>query len=265
MPELADVEGFRRLLGGLDGAEVGSVEVMDQAVIRNVDASGFRRALRRRRWRRPERIGKWLLASTDGPTIVFHFGMTGSLIWEATSRSRQGDDRLAFVTDAGELRFRDRRRLGRVYLATSAEEVDDVVGELGPDALGVAAPVFRARLAARRSTIKAALLDQAGVAGLGNFLSDEVLWRAGIDPVTRTDQMSDAQWKALHGSSQSVLRAAARAGHTPRGPRWLTGARWGDPALCPSCGGRLERRTVAGRTSVWCPICQGAESRRASS
>ena len=80
---------------------------------------------------------------------------------------------------------------------------------------------------AGRSSIKGALIDQTRIAGIGNFLSDEILWRAGIDPRTPTSGLTGEQWARLHRSLQKVVRAAARAGHTPRGPRWLTGARWG--------------------------------------
>ncbi len=255
MPELGDVEGFRRLIGRLRGATIREINVRDAGVLRNRTPDEFVHALVGKRVGRALRTGKWLKVQVDDVTVLFHFGMTGSLsIADGTALHRH--DRVVFATDAGELRFRDLRKLRGIYLATTAAEVEQIVGVLGADALGISAESLRDRLQPGRSSIKAALFDQTRVAGIGNFLSDEILWRAGIDPRTPAASLTNVQWARLHDSLQTVVRAVARAGHTPRGPQWLTGARWREPATCPTCGGALERGVVAARSSVWCPVCQ---------
>jgi formamidopyrimidine-DNA glycosylase len=262
MPELGDVEGFRRTVERLEGTRVDGVEVLDPGVLRNISAVNFRAALRGRRIDHATRIGKWLIVTTDGPTVVFHFGMTGSLYFAGHDEAseRHPHDRVVFTTPKGELRYRDLRKLQGIFLAADDEKIGQVVeriiGRIGPDALGISSAEFRTRLESKRSPIKSALMDQTRVAGLGNMLSDEILWRSGIHPATPTRSISNRDWNRLHRVAQSTLRSAARAGHTPRGPRWLSRARWDEPGLCPGCGSELARSKVAGRTSVWCPVCQ---------
>ncbi len=255
MPELGDVEGWRRLLGRLERSTIEAIDVLDDGVIRNRSAAEFVDALLGEQIGAPARIGKWLQVPVGDVIVLFHFGMTGALsIGDATPAHRY--DRVVFTTDAGSFSYRDLRKLRGIYVASTAAEVDAIVGPLGVDALIATAADLHDSVGAGRSSIKAALMDQSRIAGIGNFLSDEILWRAGIDPRTPTSLLTGGQWIGLHRSLRTVLRAAARAGHTPRGPRWLTGARWRDPATCPECGSALRRGVVAARTSVWCPACQ---------
>jgi formamidopyrimidine-DNA glycosylase len=254
MPELGDVEGFRRLIRRFEGATIEQIDVRDAGILRNRSSAEFVDALVGRQIGRAVRTGKWLRVPVGGLTVLFHFAMTGSLVADEAEVHRH--DRVIFATDAGEFRFRDLRKLRGIYVAATADEVNEIVGPLGVDALGISAADLRNRLQPGRSTIKAALIDQTRIAGIGNFLSDEILWRAGVDPRTPTATLTDAQWARLHRSLRTVVRAVARAGHTPRTSRWLTGARWKEPALCPTCGSTLEHGVVATRSSVWCPVCQ---------
>jgi len=259
MPELGDVERFRRLVTAFEGAVVERIDVVDAGVIRNIGAERFVVCLSGKRMGSATRVGKWLTVAVDGLFVVFHFGMTGSL--ERGAGDLHADDRVVFVTDRGEFRYRDLRKLRGIYLAADTGEVDRILGDVGVDALGISAMELRDRLQSRRGSIKAALIDQTRIAGIGNFGSDEILWRAGIHPQTLTHTLDPDQWARLHRALSTVVRATARAGHTPRGPRWLTGARWPRPPHCPSCSSVLQRSAVARRTSVWCPICQNvAES-----
>jgi formamidopyrimidine-DNA glycosylase len=258
MPELGDVEGFRRIAERLAGSRIVRVEVLDAGVLRNSTARHFASALRGRRIEDAHRTGKWLVVATDGPSLVFHFGMTGSLylVGEDHDEERHQHDRVVFTTPKGELRYRDLRKLQGIFLAADTRHIDEIIGPIGPDALDISAKDFRARLDSKRSTIKSALMDQTRVAGLGNMLSDEILWRSRIHPGRPTEFLSDTEWQVLHRAARSTLRSAARAGHTPRGPRWLTSARWDETALCSTCGSELKRTKIAARTAVWCPACQ---------
>jgi formamidopyrimidine-DNA glycosylase len=257
VPELGDVEGYRRLVEQLRGACIQRVELIDPAVARSAGGAGPLRVLEGQTIRWAKRVGKLLVICTDGPAVVVHLGMTGALHLRFDA-DRDRFDRVALVTDRGDLCLRDPRRLGGIWLAEDTRAIDDIVGPLGPDALGVTAEQFRVRLDRGRGPIKSALLDQSRIAGIGNFLSDEILWRARLHPATAVDSLTDESWRTLHRSSSSVLHAVARAGHTPRGPNWLTGARWRDPRICPRCASPLDTARIGGRTSVWCPRCQGS-------
>jgi formamidopyrimidine-DNA glycosylase len=139
--------------------------------------------------------------------------------------------------------MRDPRRLGGVSL-----DPDESV--LGPDALTLTAATLAAALGRSTAPLKARLMDQARIAGIGNLLADEILWRAGLDPVRPAGGLSDAERAALHASILEVLAdLGARGGsHTGdvRGAAALDG-------LCPRDGTPLVRRTVGGRTTVSCP------------
>ena len=180
MPELPDVEGFRRILTApLGGEVVGQVEVLDPSVIRNSSRRRVEATVRNRILVRVDRRGKWLILALGGPALVLHFGMTGSLIATARGTTHDRFDRLALVGPT-EVRYRDVRKLGGVWLAEDDATIDDIIGPQGPDARGVSRAELARRLRGRRGAIKPALIDQRVLAGLGNMLSDEVLWRARL-------------------------------------------------------------------------------------
>ncbi len=254
MPELPDVEGFRRRLDRHGrGRRIRDIDVLDTGVIRNCDVRRLRRALRGRHLRGPERRGKWLLAPTDGPTLLLHFGMTGSLEWDGEPHRH---DRVVFHLDGGELRYRDQRKLQGLWLADDDEDAADIIGRQGPDALGLPKNRLRERVAGRRTKLKAALMDQTVVAGLGNIVTDEVLWRARLHPDRRPGALTPPEWDRLHRALGTVLRASVKEGHVPPRPSWLTGVRDERHPACPRCRTPLRRTRSGGRTTLWCPACQ---------
>lgn len=183
MPELPDVEGFRRLLQShVVDEQITAVEVRDRGVLRDRSSDEFVQKLEGRRFGEPDRQGKWLLAPTDGPTLVFHFGMTGSLIWDGADGELQRFDRVSISVGNGRLIFRDQRKLRGLWLADDDDGLAKILGEQGPDALGLSGQRLTERLAGRNGALKSVLMDQRVLAGLGNMLSDEVLWRARIHP-----------------------------------------------------------------------------------
>jgi formamidopyrimidine-DNA glycosylase len=257
VPELSDVEGFRRYLTryGAD-RRIESVSAEDPAMVRNSTPQSLGRALKGRRFRSPRRHGKWLIAPAEGPRVVFHFGMNGLLEFSSGPGEPHPHDRVVFGLEGGVLRFRDMRRFGGVWLLRPGEPLESVTGPLGPDALSVDADSFCAGLRGRRGGVKAALMDQTLIAGLGNLLSDEILWRARIDPRTACSELSAAAAKRIHARMGEVLRAANRHARVPGKEGWLTGARDEPEPRCPRCGRRLRKATVAGRTAAWCSRCQ---------
>lgn len=265
MPELPDVEGFRRVAAeAADGTRAGPVRVRDPQVIRGLRPATFARWVRGRYVKAPRRHGKWLLLPTAGtthdeggfPVVLLHFGMTGMLVWSPADEPRHAHDRVTFEFAHGQLRYRDMRKLKGIHLARKQSELDAVLGDLGPDAYRVSVTELRDRLAGTRRQLKSAMMDQSRIAGLGNLCVDEILWRARIHPARRSTDVDDVGWQTLHQRMRVMLRQAARAGRVPDHRSWLTGHRDEPDGVCPRCSTALARGQVAGRTTVWCPACQ---------
>ncbi|MET9021735.1 DNA-formamidopyrimidine glycosylase family protein [Actinopolymorpha sp. NPDC004070] len=280
MPELPDVEGFRRVVSDhAVGARVEGVQVADEGVLRGVSGRVFRRRIVGATLTEPHRHGKWLVVPLagsggaerptghptehrpDDPSVVFHFGMTGGLSWVPAERVGEEPphrhDRVVLRTEGGELRFRDMRKLQGIRLAESDHAVDVLLGGLGPDAATVTAAGFRQQVRPLRRQLKPALMDQTVIAGLGNLLVDETMWRAGLRPDRPTAGLDDAALNRLHARMRTVVRHSMRHGRVPANPSWLTGHRDpGQDQICPRCGTPLRRGRVGGRTTVWCPRCQ---------
>ena len=261
MPELPDVEGFRRVLAEHgQGHRVERVQVLDEGVLRDVSSRTLGRALKGRRFAEPGRLGKWLIARTDGPTVLLHFGMTGNLAWHPASEERHRHDRVVFQLDDGELRYRDMRKLQGLRLAHDDAEVDRLLADEGPDALALRRREFTDLLDGSRRQLKALLMDQSAVAGLGNETVDEILWRARLHPSRRAGGLTAEETKELYSQLRKVLRDSVRAGHVPTGPSWLNGVRDAEGAPCPRCGTPLSKQRRARRSTVLCPRCQPAST-----
>jgi formamidopyrimidine-DNA glycosylase len=258
MPELPDVEGFRRTLASCaQGHRVERVEVADPGVLRGVTAQRLKRELEGRRFAAPRRHGKWLIAPAGGPTVVLHFGMTGGLVCRTADDPPGRFDRVVLTLDDGhQLRYHDQRKLRGLWLAATDADVDRILGEQGPDALSLGRSELDTLLEGRRGRVKATLTDQSVVAGLGNLLGDEILWRARVHPKSRTRDLGPDERRRLHTAMRGVLRTSVRAGQVPPRPSWLTGHRDDPDPHCPRCGRPLRRAKIAGRTSTWCPRCQ---------
>jgi formamidopyrimidine-DNA glycosylase len=254
VPELPDVEGFRRVFAThAAGKRIRGVHRVDRSMLRNVGAARLARALEGRQFTSPRRHGKLLICPTDGPTLILHFGMTGGLIWSGEEPRRHRHDRLVLEFDDGELRYRNMRRFGGIWLTRDTGELERIVAHLGPDWLDVSRERLDELLARRRGSIKAVLMDQTLAAGLGNLTADEALWQARIDPRRPVPSLDSRERHALHRTIQKVLRDSLPYGHVPGKRTWLTGARSRRNGACPRCGGRLERAKVGGRTTVFCP------------
>lgn len=261
MPEILEVEASRVLLEA--HALRRRIEVVDAPdpwyLKRGLTEPVLRDALVGRRFERARRHGKLLLLDTSrsGPTVGLHFGMTGRVYVDgepAIEHLRWGSnvpdpawDRLTVRLAGGtELLVRDPRRLGAV-------ELDPDTSPLGPDALSLTAAELDAALDGRRAPVKALLLDQGRVAGLGNLLVDEALWRAGLDPARPAGGLDAGERRVLLRSVRQALRTLGRRGGSHTGD--LMPARV-DGGLCPRDGAPLVRRTVGGRTTFSCPAHQ---------
>jgi formamidopyrimidine-DNA glycosylase len=250
VPELPDVEGFRWVAERAAGRRIEQVEVLDRVLLRGGRAA----AVEGERFGEFERHGKWLIAPAGGAEVLMHFGMTGRLDWERRGSERHMHDRIVFVCRGGELRYRNMRKFGGVWISKRGRE--RVTGPLGPDATEVDLERFRELLARRRGGLKGALMDQRLIAGLGNLMVDEIAWRARVDPRAPVGRLSRRRMERLWRAMDEVVRESIPTGRVPPAEGWLTGARDAREPRCPRCGARLRRATVAGRTTVWCGRCQ---------
>jgi formamidopyrimidine-DNA glycosylase len=261
VPELPDVEAFRQVLArhGV-GERIVHVAVLDPGVVRQISPRDFARDLTGRRFRRPERRGKWLVAPTDGPTLLVHFGMTGGLSWASPADKRERYDRVVLSLADGDLVYADQRKLRGLWLAKQDGEIAKVIGRQGPDAYGLTGAALTGALEGRRRSLKVALMDQSVIAGIGNMLADETLWRAKIHPSRRFDSLDTQERRLLDRALQQVLRSSIRAGTIPRTRAWLSSQRGLDHPQCPRGHGELRTSRLAGRTTYWCPTCQPSET-----
>jgi formamidopyrimidine-DNA glycosylase len=264
MPELPEVESARSVIErGALRRRIVEVDDTDTYVCRPHSPGEIRAALLGRELTEAHRRGKsmWCETSgngTAGPVLGIHLGMSGKIViadpdgrevdggdyWE---RGRApGDFRWSrFVltfADGGRMLLVDPRRLGRVRL-------DPPVEVLGPDAREVTPARFRAALARGTAPVKARLLDQEMIAGIGNLLADEILWRAKVRPARPVTELTRADVDRLYRATRKTIEDAVSAGgvHTLS----IVPFRKVD-ATCPRCGAPMQRGVVGGRTTWWC-------------
>jgi len=273
VPELPEVETVARdLRGAVVGRRIREVRLGHPKVLRFPVPEVFAALLPGRRVEAVTRSGKFILCALDGgEDLVFHLGMTGHvLVCEAQSEPASHTHLRALLDDGRELRYDDARRFGRILMGTrSMLESSRVLPVLGVEPLSADFTVARldAMLRSTRRTVKAALLDQRAVAGLGNIYVDEACHLAGVRPQRRCHTLTRAQRAALHAAIPAVLAAAIlNRGSSIDDYRDLWNARGSNQerlqvygrggAPCFRCATTLRQATVAGRTTVWCPSCQ---------
>lgn len=255
MPELAEVEYYRRLAEQAVDREIASVVAPDPWFLKGgLTGPLLQRAVAGARVTGARRIGKLLLLDTDGPTLGLRFGMTGRLLLDGAAgigdlvygsvRDEPAWDRVTFrFADGGDLRIRDPRRLGGVTL-------DPDTSRLGVDAWTVTLAGLRDALATSTAPLKARLMDQARLAGVGNLTADEVLWRAGLDPARAAGSLTPAELRRLHTHLRTTFDDLITGGGSHTGT--LQEHRTTD-GRCPRDGTPLLRRTIGGRTTWSCP------------
>jgi formamidopyrimidine-DNA glycosylase len=261
LPEILEAEKARELIEAVAlGREIATVHAPDAWFLkRGLTPDAVEAALPGHRFTEARRRGKLLLLDTDddGPTLGMHLGMSGRVVIDGEAAgdpllyAANGDNPawLRFgvtFTDGGSMYLRDPRRLG-------AAELDPDEDRLGVDAFSLRLPAFRKQVAASRAPIKALLMDQARIAGLGNLLTDEALFRAGIDPARTANTLSDDEVRTLARAISNTLRVLQRRGGSHTGDHMIARERGGH---CPRDGAELLRRTIGGRTTYSCPVHQ---------
>ena len=277
MPELPEVERGRRLAEAVAaGRRIGRVWCAeDPVVFDSVKPRRWRSTLEGRRVEAVRRWGKQLWWELDAPPHpLFHFGMTGGFKAPAVAplqlESGPREDptvwpprfmkiRMHF-DDGGELAMTDGRRLGRILLREDPER-EPPVARLGFDPLLSMPPPqrFSEMLRVRRGNVKSLLLDQSFAAGVGNWIADEVLYQAGIDPRRRASSLTDAEARRVRAKLASIVRRAvgANADDSLYPPTWLFHRRWGKRGDAKTARGEPIRHvTIGGRTTAWAPSAQ---------
>jgi formamidopyrimidine-DNA glycosylase len=249
LPELPEAERARALIEQRAlGRRIAEVDDRDTYVCRPHAPGEMAQVLRGRELTSAHRRGKSMWCETDGgPVLFLHLGMAGKLVVDEEAHLAWDRFVLEFE-DGGRLALRDKRRLGRAVLDPDLER-------LGPDAGEVSRRDFVARVGGSAAPIKARLMDQAVVAGLGNLLVDETLWRARLSPTRPAGDLSDDELADLHRHVRAAIRDAIRGGGAHVGKLGEERRRGGS---CPRCGTELAVGRVGGRTTFWCPVDQGA-------
>ncbi|WP_205698986.1 Fpg/Nei family DNA glycosylase [Conexibacter sp. SYSU D00693] len=264
MPELPEVEAARALIDARAlGRQITAVDDADTYVCRPHAPGELAAALTGRTLTAAKRIGKSMWCETDGGVrLGLHLGMAGRILVDGSSAGDPvgpGEDDRAHVdprltehpewgrftldfADGGHLVLFDKRRLGRAVL-------DPDLSHLGPDAALVGKDEFRARVGRGDAPLKARIMDQSVIAGVGNLLADEALWRARLSPNVAAGSLSEEELDLLRREIRATTRSALKKGGVHTGRLIPHRERGG---TCPRCGATLGRASVGGRTTYWC-------------
>lgn len=233
---------------------------------RHVTRGGLKQTAKRLAGRiiqRLRRRGKQIFFDLDGGVLYVHLGMTGKLLWNGEPGKYT---RAVFELDHGVLLYDDVRQFGRVEFF---ETLPKVFESAGPDALGISFDDFHARLSQRHGQIKALLLNQSFLAGIGNIYADETLFAARIHPRAAVSRLSKRRAEQLYRSLLEVLNAAiAQRGSSVSNYVDSAGERGSFQQMhnvygragkpCPRCGATIRRVVIAQRGTHYCPRCQRA-------
>ncbi|HSR99465.1 MAG TPA: bifunctional DNA-formamidopyrimidine glycosylase/DNA-(apurinic or apyrimidinic site) lyase [Kofleriaceae bacterium] len=272
MPELPEVETVRRTLAPAVGGRISSVWTsgMGLHMARKPPAAKLRKLVGAR-ITAVRRHGKYLLLDTDhAESILVHLGMTGRLRIQGTADPRVPHTHVVLGLGTRELRFVDARRFGQFDIVVRGEEREHPgLGALGPDALehGVDAGAMLAAARTKRTTLKAFVLDQSVIAGVGNIYASEALWRAKLRPTLRTHKLTAAAAVRLAAAIREVIERALENGGTTLADfvdadgtagenadyLWVYD-RAGQP--CTRCRTAIKRSVLQGRATYYCPTCQ---------
>ncbi len=253
MPELPEVERARQVVERALGRTIAAVDDADGFVCRPHRPGEIASALAGRTLTAAHRRGKSMWVETGdgaaaGPVLGLHLSMAGAITLDEQPAPR-GWDRFALTfAGGGRLALRDPRRLGRAVL-------DPDLSRLGPDAAEVSREEFRARVGRGTAPLKARLLDQESIAGVGNLLADQTLWQARLSPRRTAGALSVDELDHLRRVLRAATRSAIERGGVHTGELVAHRRRGGH---CPRCGDELARATVGGRTTYWCPREQAA-------
>jgi len=266
MPELPEVETIKNeLLPEISGRRIVRVEIKDDKPIRKSSPKEFLKYLVGKEIKGLDRRGKYLIFHLSKGVLIIHLRMTGVLLLNSQENERFA--RIVFKLDDGNtIVFSDRRRLGVMWVAENEEEVSIKLGT-EPLSKEFTVEAFKQRLQSRKAPIKAVLLDQSFIAGIGNMYADEALFQARIHPLKKANDLSLVKIRKLHRAIITILKAAIKnkgaSIDTYRSPDGRQGTAHNEfkvahrkNCVCPECGGLIDRIMIRNRGSYFCPACQ---------
>lgn len=263
MPELPDVETFKRYIERTSLQQrIQRVAVLDDRVLKEVTAARLGRGLAGASLTQARRRAKYVLVSTDRDSmLLLHFGMSGEPFYREKGQPKPRWSRVEFNFDNGAcLHYVNMRLIGRVSLFPTTDESQiPVIAELGPEPLDRSFTFkrFEEALAGHDTTIHQVLMDQSLIAGIGNLFSDEITYQAGVRPDRKVGSLSDAELRRLYDKMKWTLKRAIELDADLDGhPKQFIIPHRGPKGECPRGNAMLVKKTIGGRTSYFCPICQ---------
>jgi formamidopyrimidine-DNA glycosylase len=272
VPELPEVETVRRTLTPAIGARIQAVWDSGKGLhMKRKPPRAKLATLVGAKITAVRRHGKYLLVDTDKPeSLLVHLGMTGRFCIHAKNDPRAEHTHLVLDLGARELRFTDARRFGQLDVVERAHEREHpALAVLGPDALtdGVDADTLVTLAKKRRTTLKAFILDQSVIAGVGNIYASEALWRAKLRPTKRSQRLTAAAAKLLAAAIRETIENALENGGTTLSDFVAADGAAGENAdylwvydragqPCPRCKTKIKRAVHQGRATYYCPTCQ---------
>lgn len=266
MPELPDVEQFKKHFEkNCLHKKISDVKAESKNLIRRVVFEDFKESLTGHHFKSVRRRGKFLIAEVEGieEEILFHFGMTGNLHYTKQEAPKEDEDKFTRVTfefkNGYELRWINMRKFGRIYFVKEPEKLD-LIKEMGPEPLELSEKEFINLIENHsRKNIKSFLMDQRDIAGIGNIYSDEILFQTRIDPHRDIKTLNYEEKKNLYKNMKEVLEEAIKIG-PPEGEfspqHWMIPHRHQDMKCPRDDNHHLKKKTIAGRSAIYCPKCQ---------
>ncbi len=271
MPELPEVEVIKEGLNKkLRNRVIRGVNIIFKGSIKNISLPLFGKRIMGKSFKKVSRRGKFLIHSLDdGSFLIIHLRMTGQLIYCPSNEKIDKHACLIFTLDNNyQLRFRDMRRFGVVYLVKGLEEIT-ALANLGPEPLeaNFTSLSLEEILKGQKRKVKIVLMDQNLIAGLGNIYAAEALYQAGINPERSANLLTGPEIKVLHRAIKNILKKAISAGGTSTDTyrdadgkkgkfqsRLQVYQRAGDS--CRRCGTKISQVKLSGRSTYFCPGCQ---------
>lgn len=263
MPELPDVEYYHKEFDAHAlNQRIKTVQVESESLLSGISVKELERALKDRHFQTGERYGKWLLIVLDDRKLLaMHFGMTGKLVYFDNNQSTPRYTRLVIHFNSGDnLAYVSPRKLGRIQLADSRDSF--ITGkQLGPDALAVSEAQFLQMAAGHQSGVKAWLMNQQVLAGIGNVYSDEILFQARLHPNCSLAALDKPRLRKLYKVMHSVLTTAVKHDADPnKMPSSYLLPQQKSNGHCPECGSTVQKIKSAGRGAWYCPKCQSEDA-----
>lgn len=257
MPELPDVEAYKKIADKSIGSKVVDIIVKDEKFI-GVSQNSLGRYVKNHEVKKNLRRGKYLFIKMNSKyALALHFGMTGYLKYVAPGSETPSYAKCIFeLSNNHKLIYVSKRKLGKVEITANIEKyIEDQ--DLGPDALDISKSEFLSKMNESRATIKKFFMDQSILCGIGNVYADEILFHACIHPAQKAHKLTEKQGEELYKQMDKVLKTAVKKqADVSRMPDDFLLPNRKEGEKCPRGKGKVKKIKISGRTGYYCPDCQ---------